>query len=90
MAGQKYHEFTPITYAEIVKNNITTNYKVIFNVGKTEDEEHLIVVVDVSPDLKGHVKPRVESIITPDGILHESDEIHNGGHDHHKDHGKKW
>ena len=90
MAKIKYHHCVPIYYRKFTKLGVTVNYKVTFDVGTNpDDEEHLIVVVDVSNLKDGKSHPRVESVITPDGVTHDAAEIHDGKHDPH-DHGKKW
>lgn len=88
MARQKFKHFTPISYAKIVKNGSTVNLKVTFNVGDDEDEEHLIVVAQIYLH-KGEMKPIIQSVITPDGVTHDADEIHNKARDIPESH-KKW
>tara|TARA_B110000285_G_scaffold72576_1_gene83587 strand:- start:289 stop:699 length:411 start_codon:yes stop_codon:yes gene_type:complete len=86
----KYRHFVPIYYSKFTKGGVTVNFKVTFDVGSNpDDEEHLIAVVDVSELKSGKGFPIVESVITPDGVMHDAADIHDGGHDPH-DHGKKW
>jgi hypothetical protein len=41
------------------------------------------------PDGTERKFPIIESVLTPDGVMHDAKDIHDGGHDH-NDHGKNW